>query len=126
MSVQISALSPQTRAQARLGAIYQGWLTFRANKLAMLGLAILIGLVGMAIFAPWLAPKDPFAQNLAGRLQPPSAANWRPMPRPMFELPPVMTATLPSSAPMDSSAPGQAGVRVTGPASRHPPADRRR
>ena len=68
--------APQTRAQARLGAIYQGWLTFRANKLAMLGLAILIGLVGMAIFAPWLAPKDPFAQNLAGRLQPPSAANW--------------------------------------------------
>ncbi|HRM75544.1 MAG TPA: D,D-dipeptide ABC transporter permease, partial [Paracoccus sp. (in: a-proteobacteria)] len=41
--------APQTRAQARLGAIYQGWLTFRANKLAMLGLAILIGLVGMAI-----------------------------------------------------------------------------
>ena len=30
--------APQTRAQARLGAIYQGWLTFRANKLAMLGL----------------------------------------------------------------------------------------
>ena len=68
--------APQTRAQARLGAIYQGWLTFRANKLAMFGLLILIGLVLMAIFAPWLAPKDPFAQNLAGRLQPPSAANW--------------------------------------------------
>ncbi|WP_374635116.1 nickel transporter permease [Paracoccus sp. (in: a-proteobacteria)] len=68
--------APQTRAQARLGAIYQGWLTFRANKLAMLGLVILVGLVLMAIFAPWLAPKDPFAQNLAGRLKPPSAANW--------------------------------------------------
>ena len=66
--------APQTRAQARLGAIYQGWLTFRANKLAMLGLVILVGLVLMAIFAPWLAPQDPFAQNLADRLKPPSAA----------------------------------------------------
>ncbi|MFC3528283.1 nickel transporter permease [Paracoccus mangrovi] len=68
--------APQTRAQARLGAIYQGWLTFRANKLAMLGLIILVLLVGMAIFAPWLAPRDPFAQNLAERLMPPSAAHW--------------------------------------------------
>ena len=68
--------APQTRAQARLGAIYQGWLTFRANKLAMFGLIILVLLLLMAIFAPWLAPKDPFAQDLAGRLKPPSAANW--------------------------------------------------
>ena len=41
--------APQTRAQARLGAIYQGWLTFRANKLAMFGLIILVLLLLMAI-----------------------------------------------------------------------------
>jgi peptide/nickel transport system permease protein len=68
--------APQTRRQARLGAIYQGWLTFRTNKLAMLGLIILILLIGMAIFAPWLAPQSPFKQDLAGRLQPPSAEHW--------------------------------------------------
>jgi len=68
--------APQTRRQARLGAIYQGWLTFRANRLAMLGLIVLILLIGMAIFAPWLAPQSPFAQNLPGRLQPPSADHW--------------------------------------------------
>ena len=68
--------APQTRAQARLGAIYQGWLTFRTNRLAVFGLVILIGLVCMAIFAPWLSPQDPFAQNLADRLKPPSAAHW--------------------------------------------------
>ena len=68
--------APQTRNQARLGAIYQGWLTFRANKLAMFGLVILILLIGMAIFAPWLAPQSPFSQNLADRLQPPSSAHW--------------------------------------------------
>ncbi|SEN26263.1 peptide/nickel transport system permease protein [Paracoccus alcaliphilus] len=68
--------APQTRRQARLGSIYQGWLTFRGNKLAMLGLIVLIVLIGMAILAPWIAPQSPFSQNLAGRLQPPSAAHW--------------------------------------------------
>ena len=68
--------APQTRRQARLGAFYQGWLTFRANKLAMFGLIILVILIGMAIFAPWLAPQSPFSQSLADRLQPPSAAHW--------------------------------------------------
>ncbi|MFN3273319.1 MAG: nickel transporter permease [Paracoccus sp. (in: a-proteobacteria)] len=68
--------APQTRRQARLGAIYQGWLTFRANKLAMLGLIILVLLIGMALLAPWISPQNPYAQNLAGRLQPPSAENW--------------------------------------------------
>lgn len=68
--------APTTRRQARLGALYQGWLTFRANRLAMLGLIILVLLVLMAILAPWLAPYDPVAQNLADRLQPPSARHW--------------------------------------------------
>lgn len=68
--------APTTRRQARFGAWYQGWLTFRANTLAMVGLVILIALVGMAIFAPWLAPYSPTAQSLADRLQPPSSAHW--------------------------------------------------
>jgi peptide/nickel transport system permease protein len=68
--------APQTRRQARLGAIYQGWLTFRANKLAMVGLIILVLLIGMALFAPWIAPQNPYAQDLGSRLQPPSAAHW--------------------------------------------------
>ena len=68
--------APQTRRQARLGALYQGWLTFRANKLALVGLVILVLLVLIAIFAPWISPKSPFAQNLGGRLQPPSAEHW--------------------------------------------------
>lgn len=68
--------APQTRRQARLGALYQGWLTFRANKLAMFGLIVLIILIGMAILAPWISPQSPFAQDLAGRLQPPSSEHW--------------------------------------------------
>lgn len=68
--------APQTRKQARLGALYQGWLTFRGNKLAMLGLIVLVGLIAIAVLAPLLAPQSPFAQDLANRLQPPSAEHW--------------------------------------------------
>ncbi|MEX5727340.1 peptide/nickel transport system permease protein [Rhodovulum iodosum] len=62
--------TPHSRSQARLSALYQGWLAFRRNSLAMLGLAILLFLLFVAAFAPWLAPSDPFAQDLANRLQP--------------------------------------------------------
>jgi peptide/nickel transport system permease protein len=41
-----------------------------------LGLALALLLVFAALAAPWLAPADPTAQNLAARLAPPSAAHW--------------------------------------------------
>ena len=68
--------TPQSRSQARMGRLYGGWLAFTGNKLAMVGLIILVLLIGMAILAPWIAPQNPYAQNLADRLQPPSAAHW--------------------------------------------------
>lgn len=68
--------APTTRRQARLGSLYQGWLTFRANRLAMLGLVILVALILIAVFAPRLSPQSPTAQNLADRLKPPSAGHW--------------------------------------------------
>lgn len=68
--------APTSRRQARLGRIYQGWLTFRGNHLAMVGLLILIGLVALAVFAPLIAPHSPYAQNLGHRLAPPSGENW--------------------------------------------------
>ncbi|MDF3608412.1 ABC transporter permease [Paracoccus sp. DMF-8] len=68
--------APETRRQAKLGAIYQGWRIFSRNRLAMLGLVILILLLVTAAFAPWLSPQNPYAQNLANRLMPPSAEHW--------------------------------------------------
>ncbi len=63
--------TPTSRFHARCVALYSGWLKFRSNTMAMLGLIILILLVLIAAFAPWLAPHDPLAQDLAGRLKPP-------------------------------------------------------
>ena len=62
--------SPASRLQARLSSIYHGWIEFKANRLALFGLFILVCLVLIAAFAPVLSPHDPFEQNLANRLAP--------------------------------------------------------
>ena len=45
---------------------------FRRNPGAWVGLAIVLGLVALAVFAPWIADRPPDAQNLRLRLRPPS------------------------------------------------------
>jgi len=45
---------------------------FRRNKLAFLGFLIILVLTFVALFAPWLLPYDPSAQNLPNRLAGPS------------------------------------------------------
>jgi peptide/nickel transport system permease protein len=52
------------------------WRRFRRvffqRRLVLFGLAVLLLLVFTAIFAPWLAPHDPYRGNLADSLSPPS------------------------------------------------------
>ncbi len=62
--------TPTSRRHAKLSALYQGWLTFRSNTMAMIGLGILVLLVLVAAAAPLLSPHDPFVQNLGNRLAP--------------------------------------------------------
>ncbi len=62
--------TPHSRLQARLAALYHGWLSFRSNSLAMFGLSILVVLLLAAALAPLIAPHDPFTQDLANRLKP--------------------------------------------------------
>ncbi|WP_421592706.1 nickel transporter permease [Shinella sp. M27] len=68
---------PQSRLQARLGRAYVAWRRFTANKLAVIGLVIILGLVFLAIFAPLLAPHSPYIGDLAkARLMTPGAGHW--------------------------------------------------
>jgi len=68
---------PSSRRQAALGRAYAGWRTFARNRLALLGLVIVLGLMLMALLAPWLAPFDPSVGDLqTTRLLPPSTTNW--------------------------------------------------
>ena len=69
--------NPMSRAQARLGQAYLSWLRLRRNPLAVIGLMISVTLILVAIFAPFLAPHDPIAQDLSRRLLPPgTSGNW--------------------------------------------------
>ena len=68
---------PQSRMQARLGRAYMTWGRFRANRMAVLGLAIITALIMIAVFANVLAPHDPLAGDLAGsRLLPPGTGGF--------------------------------------------------
>ena len=68
---------PASRRQAALGRAYATWRRLAGNRLALLGLAIVLGLVLMAWLAPWLAPHSPTEGDLRTlRLLPPSAAHW--------------------------------------------------
>lgn len=70
------AEEPTSRRQTAWGELYRGWRRFAANRLALGGLIVGVLLILIALAAPLLAPDNPYAQNLAARLAPPSAAHW--------------------------------------------------
>ncbi|MCB8746511.1 ABC transporter permease [Rhodoferax sp. U2-2l] len=68
---------PASRKQAALGRAYGAWRTFARNRLAMVGLSIVVTLVLVAVFANQLAPFHPLEGDLrTTRLLPPSSVNW--------------------------------------------------
>src|SRR5271170_7367751 len=68
--------TPVSRAQAAWVRRYRGWLQFRTNGLAMAGLVTAAIMIFMSLAAPLLTLQDPSAQDLAGRLAPPSWQHW--------------------------------------------------
>ncbi len=68
--------SPSSRRQAKLGQLWLAWLRIQRNRLAMAGLIIVTILLLVALFAPWIAPHDPFVQNLGNRLKPPGTPGY--------------------------------------------------
>ncbi|HCJ73872.1 MAG TPA: D,D-dipeptide ABC transporter permease, partial [Agrobacterium sp.] len=68
---------PASRRQARLGRAYVIWRRFSENRLALLGLGIIIALLFVAIFANVLAPHNPVQGDLRNaRLLPPGTAGY--------------------------------------------------
>jgi peptide/nickel transport system permease protein len=43
---------------------------FRRDPVAMIALVLVVGLVLMAVFAPWIAPADPYKSSMLRRLRP--------------------------------------------------------
>ena len=67
---------PESMMQARVQRFYFAWLVFRRNPIAMIGLLIIVFLVLMAVFAPWVTSTDGLEPQLERRLQPASAEHW--------------------------------------------------
>lgn len=67
---------PRNRWQARLGNAWRAARALSDNKLALVGLSIVLGLVLVAALAPWLAPYSATDGVLSDRLLPPSSAHW--------------------------------------------------
>lgn len=72
------AVVPETGAGRRRGwerqreAVADFWRRFRKNRLAVAGAAVILIVLLVGLFAPWLAPHDPTAANFFRRLQPPA------------------------------------------------------
>ena len=52
------------------------WARLKRNRMAMTGLALVLGLFVVSAFAPWLAPYDPLIIDLKQVLMPPSPAHY--------------------------------------------------
>jgi peptide/nickel transport system permease protein len=59
--------APEPASPARLG-----WQSFLANRFALGAAAVVVAFVAMAVFAPLVAPQNPFDTDLLRRLQPPA------------------------------------------------------
>lgn len=67
---------PASSAEARLTRVYFGWKRLLRSTAAMVGLVIVLLLVLIAIFAPLIAPYNPYVQDLSAQLRPPSWTNF--------------------------------------------------
>jgi len=68
---------PQSRMQARLGRTYVTWRQFTANRLAVVGLLIIVALLFIAAFADVIATHNPVVGDLRNaRLLPPGTGEF--------------------------------------------------
>lgn len=56
--------------------VLEVWKRLRKNKIAILGMCIVLVLILLALFADVIAPYDPAATDFSARLQMPSRAHW--------------------------------------------------
>ncbi|WP_221621871.1 nickel transporter permease [Variovorax sp. KBW07] len=68
--------APASAFQARCGRWYRVGLRTVRSPAMVFGMVILALMVLSAVFAPWLAPFDPNAQDITQRLLPPGTAHW--------------------------------------------------
>lgn len=66
-------VTTQPEAMKQPSQLAEFWARFKRNKTAVIGLIILTFLVFIALFAPYIAPYDPYLSDMPNSLQPPSS-----------------------------------------------------
>jgi peptide/nickel transport system permease protein len=69
-------IEPRARPRTVIQVLREAVAVILRNRLAALGLIIVLWVSLTALLAPYLATHDPFQMNLADRLVPPSVAHW--------------------------------------------------
>lgn len=68
--------TPQSSAQALRQNLARNLRKLLRNPLSVAGLIVILALLLVAAFAPWVATHDPLVQDLANTLKAPSAGHW--------------------------------------------------
>ncbi|MEJ6021181.1 ABC transporter permease subunit [Ramlibacter sp. PS4R-6] len=63
--------STATKQAAPPGPLREFWISFSANRGAVIGMVIVVILLLLALFAPWVAPHSPNTQDTSAFLKPP-------------------------------------------------------
>jgi peptide/nickel transport system permease protein len=69
-------VTKETPAKVRLTEWQRFRLSFFKRKLVVMGMVLVLFFIFVAIFAPWLAPKDPYETNIKSILAKPSPEFW--------------------------------------------------
>lgn len=72
---QMAELSEEQELQGTT-FLREVWTAFQRNRVAMAGVALVLLLLIVAVFAPWIAPKDPYKVNLTDQFLAPGRNYW--------------------------------------------------
>lgn len=76
MSAVTTKVEDTKQADQVVGPWTEAWRTFKKSKAALVGTAIVVFFVLLAIFGPYFAPQGMNDQNLTDRLLAPSSEHW--------------------------------------------------
>ena len=76
MTLAIESPSAASAASAPAGPWQRAWRRLRRRRGALIGLAVVLGFIAMAVFAPWIAGQDPIATDWGAIRKAPGAAHW--------------------------------------------------
>ena len=76
MTAVLVAAMPAQKSPLPAGPWHRAWRRLRRRRSAMIGLAVIIGFIVLALGAAWIAPQDPIATSWSAIRKAPSAEHW--------------------------------------------------